>query len=204
MKFNSPLFQFIYTLSEFIMLNLVFLICCIPIFTIGASLSALYQVTLQEARGEHGYIIKKFFYSFKENFSTSTFAFLIYFFIGYILFFNLFFWASMGTIISSVILLLISLASLILTISFLYTFPLIARFNNSTIQTIKNSYIIAMTHKKRTLSILAILIVAITFFVLAPVFRLFMIIVGFSFIAYCNSFLFVKTFKEYEPINYSK
>jgi uncharacterized membrane protein YesL len=200
MKYNSPLFQFLNTLTEFIILNILFVISCIPIFTIGASLSALYQVTLRESRSENGYIIKKFLISFKENFIQSTITFLIYFVLASILLFNMFFWASLDTIISSLVLLVISLASVILIISFIYTYPLIARFKNSTKQTLKNSYIIAMTHKLRTLALLGIFSLAIVFFIYAPFFRIFMVVLGFSFIAYCNSFLFSKTFKEYEPI----
>lgn len=200
MKFNinSPVIQFINTLYEFIVLNILFLFCCIPIFTIGASLSSLYQVTLQEARGEHGLIIAKFFKSFKENFITSTISFFVYIIVGSILLFNIFFWAAFNTIIATIILTIVSFISLIFVISFLYTFPLIARFKNTTKQTLKNSYIISTTHKIRTLAILAITVITGVLFYYIPIFRFFMMIFGFAFIAYCNSFIFTKTFKEYE------
>ena len=52
MKFNieSPFFQFMNTLATFIGLNVLFLILCLPIITIGPALKALYTVTMQEAR----------------------------------------------------------------------------------------------------------------------------------------------------------
>lgn len=54
MKFNpdSPFFQFMNSLAAFIGLNVIFLITCLPIFTIGPALTALYTVTLKEARKE--------------------------------------------------------------------------------------------------------------------------------------------------------
>ena len=79
MKFNpdSPFFQFMNSLAAFIGLNVIFLITCLPIFTIGPALTALYTVTLKEARKEGGYIFSTYFKAFKENFRQSAAAFLI-------------------------------------------------------------------------------------------------------------------------------
>src|SRR5699024_12157957 len=51
-------------------LNLLWLICSIPIFTIGASTSALYSVTLKIARNEDVIIHRQFFKAFRENFRS--------------------------------------------------------------------------------------------------------------------------------------
>ena len=66
MKFNpdSPFFQFMNSLAAFIGLNVIFLITCLPIFTIGPALTALYTVTLKEARKEGGYIFSTYFKAF--------------------------------------------------------------------------------------------------------------------------------------------
>ena len=53
-------------------LGLIALICCIPVVTIGASLTALNYVALRIARGEEGYIIRDFFRSFRESFRSAT------------------------------------------------------------------------------------------------------------------------------------
>lgn len=202
MKFNinGPVFQFINTLCEFILLNILFLICCLPVITIGASLSALYQVTIREARGEHGYILKTFFHAFRENFRAATLAFLFYLIAGAVLLFNLAFWNALGTIAANVILLALTLLSAMLVISFLYTFPLLARFQNRITATLKNSYRIAMEHRLQTIALLLIQGIAILLCVMADQTKLFMVIVGFAFIAYCNSFLFSWVFAEYEKI----
>ena len=49
-KTLNPITDFINTLCNFVVLNLVFLITCLPVITIGAALSSLYYVTLKEAR----------------------------------------------------------------------------------------------------------------------------------------------------------
>ena len=69
---DNKFFVFMGRVADLIILNLVCLVCCIPIITIGASLTALYYVTLKMVRNEESYIIKSFFKSFRENFKQST------------------------------------------------------------------------------------------------------------------------------------
>lgn len=49
-------------------LNFLWLICSLPIITIGASTTAVYYTAMRMARDDEGYIAKDFFHSFKENF----------------------------------------------------------------------------------------------------------------------------------------
>ena len=75
--------------ADLIMLNVVFLICCLPIVTIGASLTALHYVTLKMARNEESYIIRSFFKSFKQNFKQATVINLIMLAVAAILYMDL-------------------------------------------------------------------------------------------------------------------
>ena len=63
--------------ADLIILNLIFIVCCIPIVTIGPALTALYYMTLKMARNEETYIIRGFFKSFKENFRQAIVIWLI-------------------------------------------------------------------------------------------------------------------------------
>ena len=53
-------------------LNALFLICSIPIFTAGASATALYSLIFKRIRGEEFKIGKTFFAEFKANFKQAT------------------------------------------------------------------------------------------------------------------------------------
>ena len=46
---DNPLMQFLNTLTDIVILNVICLICCIPVVTIGASLTALHYVTIRMA-----------------------------------------------------------------------------------------------------------------------------------------------------------
>ena len=52
---------------DLIVLNILFLVCSLLFFTFGASLSALYSVTLKMVRNEEGYMVRGFFTAFREN-----------------------------------------------------------------------------------------------------------------------------------------
>lgn len=200
MKFNinSPIIEFITTVCNYAALNIIFLICCIPFVTIGPAIIALYQVTMRDIRNESGYIISSFFKAFIENFKNGFFIFLFFFVTGAILIFNISFFQSLPdffhTILFGIMLLLIFFWS----ISFLYIFPLLARFQNTLIRSLKNSLFIAMTNIKAT--ILLIVLHAFILFLCYYIqeFKIFMILLGFSFLAYCNSYILVNVFKNYE------
>ena len=71
MKFfdlDSPLMQVLNKVADLLWLNILTLICCIPIVTAGASLTAMNYMALKIVRNEECYITKGFFKSFKQNF----------------------------------------------------------------------------------------------------------------------------------------
>lgn len=201
MKFNieSPIFNFITTLTEFILLNIIFLITCLPLFTIGTSLTSLYYVTMQEARSEHGYILKNYLKAWKENFIQSTVIWILYSIVSYVFFTALIVYKSLDTLIGNLIFLLITLVFTLFVFSFLYIFPLLARFNNSIVISIKNSLFIAMHNLKSTIFLVVIHFIYIYLCKILPWSKAFMVLLGFAFFAYCNSFIFTRVFKKYEP-----
>lgn len=197
-KLFNPILDFVNTLSGFIALNLVFLITCLPVITIGTALSSLYSVTLREARGEYGYLVRTYFKEFKRNLKSGTIAFAVLFILAALLLFNIVFWSSLGTLPATVITALLAAACVAWFLTLTYTFPLIARFENSTGRTLKNAFALALSNIKTTLGL--ILIDALAFFFcifLAPM-KILMVLFGFAFIAYCHSFLFKKVFAPYE------
>ena len=68
---DSPLMQFLNKMADLLWLNILTFICCIPIVTIGASLTAMHYMALKMVRNEECYITRGFFKSFKENWSSS-------------------------------------------------------------------------------------------------------------------------------------
>lgn len=80
MKFfnlDSPVMQALGKMADLMWLNILTLICCIPVVTAGASLTAMHYMALKIVRNEECYITKGFFKSFKENFKQATLIWLL-------------------------------------------------------------------------------------------------------------------------------
>lgn len=197
-KLMNPVLDFINTLCNYVVLNLVFLITCLPVITIGTALASLYSVTLREARGEYGYLVRTYIKEFRQNLKSGTAAFAILFVIGAVLLFNIAFWFGLGGIPAGIVTGLLAIAMIAWLFTFTYTFPLIARFKNTTRQTLKNAFCLMMSNVKATFALLLIYITVVCFcFFLAPM-KILMVLFGFAFIAYCQSFIFKKVFEPYE------
>lgn len=186
------------TLCNFIALNVVFLITCIPLFTIGAALEALYRVMMQEARGEYGYLVRPYLREFKEDFFRSTKAYLLLVVLGFVFSFNFFFWRAYGGVFGCVVSVLFGLGGILILLSGLYTFPLLARFEASWVQTLRNSLGIALSHPQKTLLMLLIDVIGCVVGYYLPPMRILFLLFGFAFLCYLKSFLFAKVFKQYE------
>ncbi len=143
---DAPVMQFITKITNSVYLNILWFICCLPVFTAGASTTALFYVTLKIAANEEGNLTKAFFHSFKENFKQATKIWLVLLaagiamaFDGYIFYhmrFENIFW-TIGTAIF-----LVALAAYAIVL--MYIFPLLARFDNTIFAMFKNSVIIGM------------------------------------------------------------
>ena len=77
LKPDSPVMDFISTVADLIILNLLFVICSIPIVTFGAAYSAKYYVAMKKIRGEETGTVVPFFKAFKRNFKQSTIVWII-------------------------------------------------------------------------------------------------------------------------------
>lgn len=75
---DSPVMQALNKVADLIWLNILTMVCCIPIITVGAALTAQHYVVLKMVRNREGYITRSFFKSFKANFKQATCIWLIF------------------------------------------------------------------------------------------------------------------------------
>ena len=93
-NYDNPVWRFIGKLGDLILLNILWIVCSIPVFTIGASTTAVYYVTLKLARDEGDSTIRSFFHSFKSNFRQATAIWLILLAAGIVLGIDFWFFAT--------------------------------------------------------------------------------------------------------------
>lgn len=200
---DSPVMRFLSRVCDLMILNLMTIVCCIPIVTAGASLTALYTITLKMVRGEEAYIFKGFLKAFKENFKISTITWLIMLAIG--IFFYIDFQAAevLPGNMASFFKVLIGAVTVFYVMILTYIFPYIARFENNLKNTFKNALLISILNLPYTLLILLVpaALVIITFLSTATLVygSLLWILLGFACVAYVQSRMFRKVFAKYEP-----
>lgn len=93
-NYDNPVWRFIGKLGDLIILNILWIVCSIPVFTAGASATAVYYVTLKLVRDEDDSTIRSFFRSFKSNFKQATAIWLILLAAGIVLGFDFWFFVS--------------------------------------------------------------------------------------------------------------
>lgn len=201
--FDSGIFRFLSRIADLIILNILFLLCCLPIVTIGAALTAMFYVTLRMARNEESYITKNFFHSFRQNLKQGIITHLIFSVVSIIIGFDVYvLWKFMDiSWIFKYLLILLLLICVLHFITFIYLYPVLAQFNNTIRNTIKNARFMALKHFPYTL--------AMSLISIFPVFCIWYIkyflewgilifaLFGFALIAYLNALFLVKIFDKY-------
>lgn len=201
---DNKFFSFMGKVADLCILNLVCILCCIPVVTAGASLTALYYVTLKMIRNEEAYIFRSFFKSFKQNFRQATVINLIMLAAAFVLYLDTKIVGGMETSTGKVLGIIFALFTLIYLIVFLYVYPLLAKFYNSIKNTFKNAFLMGIRHLPYTFLMLVIcacplLILLIPSFQVLSIMLMLFVLLGPAVIAYCNSWFFVRIFDKYIP-----
>lgn len=192
---------FLNKLGDIIVANLLFLVCCIPIITIGSALTALYHCMLRTVKGNNNGTTKTFFRAFKENFRQSLIVWLGLLAVGFILFLNIRFLQNTASVVSKPLFYVsLGIAGLVIILA-LYIFPVIAAFANTTVNLLKNAYVFAFLHFPSTLAIAVITILPMFMtyrdIKLLPLYACCWFFFGFGLTAYVNSLLLYRMFKPF-------
>lgn len=201
---DNKFFTVMGRVADLIMLNVVCLICCLPIVTIGASLTALHYVTLKMARNEESYIIRSFFKSFKQNFKQATIINLIMLVIGAVLYLDLNIVNSFSKSVAQILYVLFIAFGILYLMVFLYIYPVLAKFYNSVKNTFRNAFLMSIRHLPYTILMAVITIAPAAVFMIQS-FRvqstviMLLILMGFALEAFINGHFLVKIFDNYIP-----
>ena len=195
---DNPLMQALGKMADLLLLNMLTLLCCIPIITVGASLTALHYMALKMARNEECYIARGFFKSFKQNFRQATLIWLLMLFMIVVLVMDFLIMNNSGVEFNSVIRVLITLFALFVFCGSIYVFPVLAKFDNTIWRTIKNAFLMSIMQLPKTILMVVLyifpVVVLVFFYQLAP----FAFFFGLSVPAWLSAKLYSKLFKKLE------
>ena len=141
--------------TDCIFLSLFWLLCSLPLVTVGASSAALYDAVYYGFRKKDKHPWSKFFLSFKNNLKSGILPGIVYLVLfcgfgwGLIQVWNAAVWEQVSFALFSaaafVVLLLLGILSIL--------FPLLSRFNNSFGGLLRNTLLLGLVNLPRTLGL---------------------------------------------------
>lgn len=199
---DNPLMRGLAKITDIVVLNLLFLLCCLPVITAGASAAALYAMTLKMVRNEEPPIVRGFFRAFRENLKQGIFFGLVFTLVVGAILINLFLLGDRTEGMAQAVKAVCIAMGILVTALSLYVFPIIARFQMDVKEIFRNAVLISVTQLPRTGIMLLMYVLAailafwsdITMFVALSIFVVF----GFALLAFLQSFLLRSIFSKYE------
>lgn len=196
---DSPLMRFLNRVADLLILNILVMICCIPIITVGAAVTAMHYVLLKIVRDEEGYLLKGFFKSFISNFKQATLAWILMLIVIAVYIGDALIFKYSGVEFPKALVIAVIAVGIIALMIAVYIFPLIARFENTTKNTVKNAAILAFANLPRTLAMVFFYAVPLIVSWFSAYAYLFVFLFGISLPAYGAAWMYSGIFKRFEP-----
>ena len=160
---DSPLYKFMTTLLNVFLLSFCVVIGSLPIVTVGASVVAGFSVGLRMVANEEGYIVRQFFKAYKENLKQGIPLGLIALLCAYVIYLDTEIVSKVENVsIFAIMFMMVSAA--VFTFTLLYSFALTARYENTLMRILKNSFRISMKFFVRTLALVFLLVLEVLAF----------------------------------------
>lgn len=201
---ENPVWQAMDKMGDLMILNFLFIFFSIPIFTIGASMTALYSVTFKMLDETEGNLVKNFYKAFKSNFKQATVIWVVVLLAGAFLAYDAYLSYVSTSIIAKILMGVIILVAIVYAMWVSWIFPVQSKFDNPVKVNMKNAALMMVIHMFPTTLLITVLNAVpllllwfhtSLFFGLLP----FVAFLMFSFIAYNNSKQLKKAFADYIP-----
>ncbi len=160
---NSWLYRTCKVIGDVVTISALFLLFCLPVVTIGASVTALYYTVYRKYYKKSDSISKDFMHSLKDNLKNGIIIHVIYLIFSAVVGFNIYFaffgWGDIRLPDWYMIVSLLPLLPIVFTMPFVYA--LMARFDNGIKGTLKNSFTLCMINFPKFILIWFIVIIAL-------------------------------------------
>lgn len=189
-------------LWDMMWLNLLTVVCSLPVFTAGAAMTAMHYVLLKIFRDEEGAITAAFFKAFRGNFKQSTVIGILFAVAAYLLVLSagIAYALSMGWLRY----LLIAVLAVVVC-AWNWSFVFQSRYRNTISGTVRYSLLALAAHPVRSVVMLALFAVPIAAVLAAPKNLILVLLIGFTLPGFVQVCLYhpvlrkLETAKETDP-----
>ncbi len=194
-NYDGGVMRSISKFTDCIGLSLLFLVSCIPIFTMGTAMAAMYHTAYKVLHHDRGYVFRDYIESFRENFKQTTPVWLLALLLGGILGadgYIMGFYAREGKI--AAVLGGVFLVGMIVWFVWIsYLFPYMARFENTGKQSMKNAILFPVIHLPMTVLMIVLAAVIGAVFYVFP----FLIVILPALYSWIQSYILERVFRKY-------
>lgn len=183
-------------IGKIFLLNLLWLICSVPIFTMGAATTALIYSSMKLHENE-GYWYQNFFHSFRENFKQATGIFFLYALVGALLAADFMLGGQAGNSFGLMMQGIAGILAIPYFLSLLYVYGVQAKFVNPVKETIRYSFFMALRNMKYTIQMAILLILFVWVNTTTLLANFLTLIYGFGLLGYFFAAYYRKTFGKY-------
>lgn len=198
-KMEGKFFNILSKIADLLWLNLLTILCCVPVITAGASITAMYSVTLAMVKNEEGYLTKSFFKAFAANFRQATAMWAVILAGTLVILADVHIIGNYAPQFKIWLLVPMCFIVIVLLALFLYVFPLQAYFRNTIRGTMGNALKLSVAHLPYT--VVFLIRQAMPVIVIYYVTNIgFLVALGWGFagIGYLCSFAYHGIFRKYE------
>ena len=160
-KANNPFWQSMGTVYDLFIVNTLWLLCCLPVITIGPATAAAFYALTQRLLGEQSTIRQDFFRSFKQNFRQGIVLGLLLSAVGAFLILDIRLCRLSGTGIYTFFMFFFGVLFLFWSMTALYAFPLLSKFERSTKEILIWAFTLAISNLPLTLTMLFVAAVSL-------------------------------------------
>ena len=200
---ENPVMQFLSRVGDLIIVNALFLLCCLPVVTAGAAQAALHRVTQSMVMEEDGGVVKPFFRAFRDNFKQATLGWLVVvlFLAGLVADWMLALSYLTGGALSVARGVCLVVAIFVVALGDYY-FLLIARYENTIRQHTMNAVILTVAKLPRTVLLVALtllpLLIALVSMQTFVYTLVFWFMLGFACVSYLQASIMRPVFRQLE------
>lgn len=196
---DSPLMRFMMLVTNLIILNVLWILSCIPVVTAGAATVAMHTVLISYINGKDDAVLKPFFRAFRENFRMVTPLWLVNFLIAAVMVAEIIYLSAGSGLWLKVV---FGILLFVYGASTSYLYPLFARYHTSVKQALLNSFMLSVRHVISSVCVVTLNALPVVLLVMFPAYFwktiLVWTVIGFSLIAYLNLKILLPLFRKYE------
>lgn len=192
---DNVVFRFLGTVGYIWWLHVLWLLCSLPVITIGASTTALIY-SCMKLHNKEGYATRNFFRSFRENFIQSTILYLLFLIAGALLLMDLV--LSGQTASAAGRLVRYGAAALLIpyTMTLLYVFAVQAKFINPVAKTLRYAFGVSVKYFLYTFQIACVVVIFILLNLTIVLANFITLSIGVGIVVYILSLYYNKIFSE--------